>query len=465
MPLPYERPTGTLDAELNEVAAAAQELLRALGERRNTPLPPEFPKEQLSEICRSLVQLPSGTAEGCRAPLDYARNRLPRIRSAHIPIDDKSQASTLPNLARGSAIDTNLVSLISSVSTAWEEYRRAAAEAELEPEPPAEIGVTLASVTANDAVAQGKKLDAEIAGAQKDLTEIRTPNSKRADDLQRQLEDVRGLNRIGSAEFQMPKTFGGLVRNTKNALSPYLAVIPKTASGMRVGVDVFEKMAERLHGYAHDKLRFTIDQIRKTITTYEEVVAILQGKPQSDGESQLKFSGIADACLYVLRKRGAPMMAKDILLELERLPGARQLILNFPKVRPWGRITAQLIQRRDRVGDVFNLTGGYWALPANKGQATLFKKARIAADSSADGPSHSERTRLGMSKAKQKGRHFGPKRAFTDGNADEAAILLGSGWSVAAVAEKFNVSPITVRNRVFKKTGKRFWRKGPRSKT
>jgi hypothetical protein len=84
MPLGYTQPSEGLARELREVARDAIALSEVLTEGLNFNLPPDFPKEQLIEITRSLMQLPGGTAEGCRPSLQYARDRLPAIRRAYV---------------------------------------------------------------------------------------------------------------------------------------------------------------------------------------------------------------------------------------------------------------------------------------------------------------------------------------------------------------------------------------------
>ncbi len=82
MPLDYVKPSPALLSELEDVAANAASLADYLA-APNIPLV-GFPTERLMHICNSLNRLPEGTAEGCRAPLAYARIELPRIRRAHV---------------------------------------------------------------------------------------------------------------------------------------------------------------------------------------------------------------------------------------------------------------------------------------------------------------------------------------------------------------------------------------------
>src|SRR5262249_60765548 len=101
MPLEHSNPAPTLAAELDEVARDAHDLMEVLQRGLNIPLPTEFPREQLIDICSTLVLLPQGTGEGCRAPLEYARKRLPSIRREHVSTDSLQNDEAAPLLVRG----------------------------------------------------------------------------------------------------------------------------------------------------------------------------------------------------------------------------------------------------------------------------------------------------------------------------------------------------------------------------
>src|SRR5205085_6578538 len=99
MALDYTGPDEGLARELREVARDANALIEALIRKINVPLPLDFPKDQLIEIAESLAGLPAGTAEGSRAPLEYARNRLPAIRRAHVLSEELDPAYADPDAA------------------------------------------------------------------------------------------------------------------------------------------------------------------------------------------------------------------------------------------------------------------------------------------------------------------------------------------------------------------------------
>jgi hypothetical protein len=128
--LDYSKPPESLALELQEVARDAAALFEHL--KGSNYLPSTFPKNQLSDIAGSLIGLPEGTAEGCRAALEYARNRLPFIRRENILSVQNSPLflgiDAPPTVTRGDFLDQKVRDLIASVTTALDEYRRLASE-------------------------------------------------------------------------------------------------------------------------------------------------------------------------------------------------------------------------------------------------------------------------------------------------------------------------------------------------
>ena len=94
MALRHVPPDEALNRELLEVSRNSDALLQFL--RAPNAIPETFPSSQLVEISQSLRDLPQGTAEGCRTPLEYARVRLPAIRREHILSDDQVPSLALP---------------------------------------------------------------------------------------------------------------------------------------------------------------------------------------------------------------------------------------------------------------------------------------------------------------------------------------------------------------------------------
>src|SRR5712671_7152201 len=184
MPLNHGPPDDGFMRELREVARDALALNEVLTKPLNCDLPSDFPKKQLVDICRSLAQLPDGTAEGSRAALEYARNRLPAIRRAHVLSEelDVSKGDLPPPVLRGALIDQRLRDLIASVTTALDEYRRLAAEEPADESQP-EAPVPPLGEATNGAVARSAQLEAKLVEAKATVEAITNPNSPSAGNL------------------------------------------------------------------------------------------------------------------------------------------------------------------------------------------------------------------------------------------------------------------------------------------
>jgi hypothetical protein len=274
MSLQHTSPAPTLATELDEVASNAQELIEVLRRGLNVPLPAEFPQDQLIDICATLVQLPEGTAEGCRAPLEYARKRLPSIRREHIATDRAHGGEDAPLLVRGARLDQKLATLISSVSTALDAYGRLAADetgADFKPE----AGIKASKATVDDVVTSARDLDVGLGDAQKAVKEVAQPGSTEVDNLQRQLQDARGLTQLTSAEVRMPRVVPGWLRSTVDALKSYPDLIRRSMTGLQVGADVAELWVDRWHEFKHESVKFLFEQFRKTTKAGDRTADIL----------------------------------------------------------------------------------------------------------------------------------------------------------------------------------------------
>lgn len=291
MALSYARPNETLARELREVARDATGLIEALTNRPNFILPPDFPKDQLIDIGHSLVGLPGGTAEGCRASLEYARNRLPAIRRAYILSEEldllSSNPDVSPPLVRGALVDQRLRDLIASVTTALDEYRREAAEDAEEDTTPQET-ISASAGTVDPAVAQSTRLESRLAEAKVTVAETTNPDSVNAENLLRQISDARGLNRIARTELVMPRIVVHWYRRTVHALRDYPRLIKKTATDLKDGADILHVGVERWHDFKRNSTTFLFDEFKKTCDSFVVVgtkLDELKAKKPSRGAS------------------------------------------------------------------------------------------------------------------------------------------------------------------------------------
>jgi Leucine-rich repeat (LRR) protein len=204
----------------------------------NTP-PDGFPKASVEEIANVLCALPSGTAEGCRTPLEYARLRLASIRREYMA---KECADSLNPFARGSELDQKFANLYTAVGTALDEYRALAALPAEEPETPEP---TVAARENDKLAAQGLDIGEKTRQAYEDgaktIGDIARPESTRADDLKRQMKDAAGLTRLSRNELSLPGVVVGWYRRAIAKLAEYPRIIQKTVSGIRKATDIAEK--------------------------------------------------------------------------------------------------------------------------------------------------------------------------------------------------------------------------------
>lgn len=442
MTLSYDRPSENLSAELIEVAGAARELLTTLEGRSNAPIPSKFPKDQLADICRSLIQLPLGTAEGCRVPLEYSRNRLPAIRREHIRIEAKSTTSADHLLTRGTSIDNRLASLITAVTTALDEYRRAAAEEEEDLDSPPDASITPPAKSVEDAVRFSEALDKSVENARRDLDDITKPDSLCADELKRQLKDVQGINRMSSAEMRMPRVVVGWLRKTTLSLKFYPDVMVKTAAKVRKGVDVAQVAYDRWHEFKHGGMDFIFEELRKTTAAVDRIAKILSVDPEDPGPSNIVLPSLPDACLNILRGKGNPMSSKQLLAELEASEFAYKIKTDWPAAKPYKRVYSALVIRERQKGDVVRVGGGYWALAEwlPKGDVKKIRAMR----NSPDRREHAERTKIGMQAARQKGRQIGQRPKLGHDDIERAKKLFAEGKKKREVAAEIGVSPMTL---------------------
>ncbi len=267
MPLEYAQPSEGLERELREVARDAEALVAAM-HGLNEELPNSFPDQQLIRIAISLSQLPNGTAEGCRPPLEYARSRLPAIRREHLLSEETDICGTAASpLMRGALVDERLRHLIASVTTALDEYRRLAAE-----EPAEELTPDAEVVPPRDivegAIAQSLRLEPKLADAAETIKVVAQPNSNLADSFARQIRDGQGLNGLARAELQMPRVIVSWFRKLTHALNSYPSLIRNTANGLKAGADIVEIGLDRWHHFEANMTRFLLDEFRSTCDAF-----------------------------------------------------------------------------------------------------------------------------------------------------------------------------------------------------
>ena len=266
MPLPHDRPNETLGRELDDVARESDALLEYL--RAPNAIPKTFPTRQLEDICQSLADLPQGTAEGCRVPLEYARRRLPAIRREHFLSDDKflpmEDEDNVPPLARGMGLDRLLKDLIASVTTALDDYRDLVTEDFDDTVGPELVVKVPDDPMIREAVDRSLATVANLRDAGDEIHEITDPDSDCADRLHRSVKDAEGLTRLARAELGMETIVLRWYRTTVDALKDYPGLIRRFGTAMVVGVDVAAPLVKRWEDFWSHLSSFGLKELSET---------------------------------------------------------------------------------------------------------------------------------------------------------------------------------------------------------
>ncbi len=314
MPIPSGPPSDGLEYELAEVRDKANLLKQALNEGAgpNAPLPPDFPREALLDITAALANLPAGTAEGCRPVLTHARLRLPAIRREFFPAglkgDAKLDETDAPTPTRGGSLDRRLASLIASVTTALDEYRRIAVE-EIEDVEEPEQSVTLnEKTTINEAIGESRKLETKLGEMRDIVAEAALPNSAKPDLISREIADAENINREARAELRMKKIAPGWLQGIGSALRKTPAAIRKSVDAAQVGVDIAEIAHDRWHHFWGNVWKFGFKEVRETLDSIGKVLGRLEAakKPPRATAPPPDFS-LDQAHAMILRGEAPPV--------------------------------------------------------------------------------------------------------------------------------------------------------------
>ncbi|MFC2969477.1 OST-HTH/LOTUS domain-containing protein [Acidimangrovimonas pyrenivorans] len=285
MALKYNKPNAALRQELVSVSQAATEVISAINEQNF--LPDDFPTASLIDICTTLSDLKNGTAEGCRAPLEYARGRVPAIRRNHFLVEDPNEAAGAPSgepaLLRGMSLDQRLSELIASITTALDEYRYQASEQNEE-----DLS-NLRSVTVSSeseisrVVTDADKIEIMMRTAFEELDSISNADSQSADTLSRTLKDTEGLARVSKAELSFGVVVVRWYKNIVTAAKKMPKAIETAAKGVKVGVDIGQSFSARWMEMAGNLFDFGLNEIDRWADTAIEVCQKLQKRADGVG--------------------------------------------------------------------------------------------------------------------------------------------------------------------------------------
>ena len=265
MALRHVQANEALARELLDVARDSDLLLEFL--RAPNAVPESFPTTQVEEICRSLSDLPEGTAEGCRAPLEYARVRLPAIRREHIIGEDQApepgNEDEAPPLIRGMGLDRLFRDLIASVTTTLDEYRLQASEHFDDTVGP-ELAVGAHDVAGvRSAMDKSRAVEEQLHTAAETIRETTVAESSRADQLRRTVKDAENVNRLARAELGMKTVVLRWFRATVESLKDYPGLIRRCGDAIVVGVDVAQPLNQRWSDFWSNLANFALNELRE----------------------------------------------------------------------------------------------------------------------------------------------------------------------------------------------------------
>ena len=260
--------------ELNEVAADAGALATELGKANR--LPTDFPINQVRELLEGLQALPSGTGEGCLKPLEIALSRLPAVRKKYFETEEQSRLSRngeeVPPLTRGMVIDQRLGALISSITTALDEYRAlASVEADKATDTAPSITIDASSIEIMSAVEATKSAEQNLLAGATEVEKVAKPSSANADSLRRQMRDARGLLRLARVELRMPEFVPRWFRKIVSGIKDYPGLLLATSKSIQIGIDVARPLIGAWSSFEHGFFKLVLNSIEKAARGLEEV--------------------------------------------------------------------------------------------------------------------------------------------------------------------------------------------------
>ena len=277
MALKRTKPPETLLRELIQVAEHADKLTSAISSAN--ALPAQFPIEPTLTLCGALSDLPLGTAEGCRLPLEYARSRLPAIRREFLPID-RGSVATIDDSApdRGSHLDAAILALLGAVSTALDEYRYLATSSF------SDVDVEDYSETFDDINSRNSVVDRSlrtrsyIRSGVSEAGDLFEPDSETGSTLIRSLHDAEQLNELARAEVSMSAVVVRWLRMLSKGLAQVPTIIRKLGEAVEIGADVAQTGWARWDNFWSGLREFGLNEIKETGLAFQDIADILEKK-------------------------------------------------------------------------------------------------------------------------------------------------------------------------------------------
>jgi len=222
----------------------------------------------LQELLGGLQALPTGTGEGCLRPLEIALSRLPAVRKKYFETEKESRGARngeeVPPLTRGMVIDQRLGALLSSITTALDEYRAlASVEADNATDTAPSLTIDASSKEIVSAVESAEEAEQKLAVGVNEVEKIAEPSSQNADNLKRQMRDARGLLMIARVELRMPEFVPRWFRKTVDGIRDYPGLLLRTSKAIQIGIDVARPLADAWTHFEHGYKHLVLDSIEQ----------------------------------------------------------------------------------------------------------------------------------------------------------------------------------------------------------
>ena len=245
-------------------------------------------------------------------------------------------ASLDPLPTRGALLDQKLGALISSVTTALDEYLALSATNSLDEAKP-EVSGAVPSDEVFNAIEKSARLDNALATAAETIEAVTRPASENADNLKRTVADARSLNSLAIAEVRMPRAVAGWLRKTTHALHDYPNIIRAASSKLRKGVDIAEIWMDAWSELQQNISTALCDGIRSACTALDRTAKILDGDtlpplsrgPEPKPTKSDDIDSYSDTGVRVAVERKVEVQAnlRLIIEELEAIDASIQLEL------------------------------------------------------------------------------------------------------------------------------------------
>jgi len=265
--LKHVKPNEALSRELRETAREAQILIETL--RGKNYLPDDFPLDQILGYSESLLELPNGSAEGCREPLVLIRNELPRIRRKYIfdqetadELEKELDNESAPPLRRGDNLDKAIRSVISAVTVALDEYREQATEAPDDELPQDRDLDNPSSVEISEAIDQSEKVETALTNiitAGKEILDLN--DHVDSENYIRLANDARTASKVTRIVLTGRKIVKRWYRSLARKVATYPKLLKISGRSLRISVAVSRPIAARWNAIQGEVIDYGLEQI------------------------------------------------------------------------------------------------------------------------------------------------------------------------------------------------------------